>query len=138
MNKIVFFLGLYIPLHTMEVPATEIPASQLLTEDINNIIPYLDKYGVCVVPLKNISTGTRNRYLLRTNFYQNANQILKEKYKIKELTLDEKIHPEKIVPRKAPDSSQGWINQYGMPIHHLIEQDQKYYQVKSLILVLNY
>ena len=37
----------------MEVPATKIPASQLLTEDITNIIPYLDKYGVCVVPLKN-------------------------------------------------------------------------------------
>ena len=44
----------------MEVPATEIPSSQLITEDINNIIPYLDKYGVCVVPLKNISTGTVN------------------------------------------------------------------------------
>ena len=93
----------------MEVPATEIPASQLLTEDITNIIPYLDKYGVCVVPLKNISTGTRNRYLLRTNFYQNVNQILSEEHKIKGLTLDEKIHPEKIKPRKAPDSSQGWI-----------------------------
>ena len=80
----------------MEVPATEIPASQLLTEEITNIIPYLDKYGVCVVPLKNISTGTRNRYLLRTNFYQNANQILKEENQIKELTLREKIHPETI------------------------------------------
>ena len=79
----------------MEVPATEIPASQLLTEDITNIIPYLDKYGVCIVPLKNISTGTRNRYLLRTNFYQNANQILSEEHQIKELTLDEKVNPEK-------------------------------------------
>ena len=117
----------------MEVPATEIPASQLLTEDINNIIPYLDKYGVCVVPLKNISTGTRNRYLLRTNFYQNANQILKDEYQIKELTLNEKIHPEKIVPRKAPDSSQGWINQYGMPIHHLIEQDQQFRDAISIV-----
>ena len=68
----------------MEVPATEIPSSQLITEDIKNIIPYLDKYGVCVVPLKNISTGTRNRYLLRTNFYQNANQILSEEHQIPE------------------------------------------------------
>ena len=68
MKKYVFFLGLYIPLtqDTMEVPATEIPASQLLTEDINNIIPYLDKYGVCVVPLKNISTGTRKFARSRT------------------------------------------------------------------------
>ena len=117
----------------MEVPATEIPASQLLTEDITNIIPYLDKYGVCVVPLKNISTGTRNRYLLRTNFYQNANQILSEENQIKELTLAEKIHPETIKPRRAPDSSQGWINQYGMPIHHLIEQDQQFRDAISIV-----
>ena len=74
----------------MEVPATEIPANKLLTDDITNIKPYLDKYGVCVVPLKNISTGTVIGICYALISTKNANQILSEEHKIKELTLDEK------------------------------------------------
>jgi len=117
----------------MEVSATQIPTSQLLIDDTANIIPYLNKYGVCVVPLKNISTAERNTELQNTNFYQNANQILKEEHQIKELTLHEKINPEIIKSRKAPDSSQGWINQYGTSIHHLIEQDQQFRDAISIV-----
>lgn len=109
----------------MQIPIT-VPTESLLVEDKDKLINILDTYGVAVVPLKNISTGERNRNLMRVKFYENANQILKQEHQIKELTLKEKCHPETIKPRKAPDSSQSWINQYGTPLHHLIEQDQDF------------
>jgi len=110
-----------------------IPTSTLLVDDLSNLVNILDTYGVAVIPLKNISTGHRNRLLMRTKFYANANQILKPEHQIKELTLKEKCHPETIKPRKAPDSSQSWINQYGTPLHHLIEQDQDFRNAMEVI-----
>ena len=110
-----------------------IPTSTLLVDDLSNLVKTLDTYGVAVIPLKKISTGHRNRLLLRTKFYANANQILKPEHQIKELTLKEKCHPETIKPRKAPDSSQSWINQYGTPLHHLIEQDQDFRTAMEVI-----
>ena len=110
-----------------------IPTSTLLVENQSNLVNTLDTYGVAVIPLKKISTGHRNRLLMRTKFYANANQILKPEHQIKELTLKEKCHPETIKPRKAPDSSQSWINQYGTPLHHLIEQDEDFRQAMETI-----
>ena len=110
-----------------------IPSSTLLVENLSNLVNTLDTYGVAIVRLKNISTGHRNRLLMRTKFYANANQILKPEHQIKELTLKEKCHPETIKPRKAPDSSQSWINQYGTPLHHLIEQDEDFRQAMETI-----
>jgi hypothetical protein len=114
----------------LSITAPQIPlliqSQSLLVEDKDNLINILDTYGVAVVKLKNISTGERNRNLMRVNFYQNANQILKPEYQIEELSLREKCHPETIKPRKAPDSSQSWINQYGTTLHHLIEQDKDF------------
>jgi len=107
----------------MQIPLT-IPTQTLLAG--NDLVTVLDTYGVAIVPLKNISTGERNRNLMRVKFYQNANQILKPEHQIRELTLKEKCHPETIKTRKAPDSTQSWINQYGTPLHHLIEQDQDF------------
>ena len=110
-----------------------IPTSTLLVDDLSNLVKILDTYGVAVIPLKKISTGHRNRLLMQTKFYANANQILKEEHQIKELTLKEKCHPETIKSRKAPDSSQSWINQYGTPLHHLIEQDQDFRDAMEVI-----
>lgn len=119
-------------LHKMQVPLT-IPVQNLLVDkkppsaqdpvQENHLVNMLDTHGVAIVRLSNISTGERNRHLMRIKFYQNANQILKQEYQVKELTLKEKCHPETIERRKAPDTSQSWINQYGTSLHHLIEQD---------------
>ena len=42
-----------------------IPTSTLLVDDLSNLVNTLDTYGVAVIPLKNISTGHRNRLLMR-------------------------------------------------------------------------
>tara|TARA_A100001015_G_scaffold320415_1_gene446688 strand:- start:1353 stop:2546 length:1194 start_codon:yes stop_codon:yes gene_type:complete len=111
----------------------KISSTKLLVKDINNLVSILDTYGVAVVPLNKISTGRRNKELLRVKFYQNANQILKDDFKVKELTLKEKCHPETIKRRRGPDSSQNWINQYGTDLHHMIEQDKDFRKAMEII-----
>ncbi len=116
----------------MQTPQSITPGT-LTVEDNANLISILDTHGVAIVPLKNISTDERNRTLGQVEFYKNANQILKEEFKVKELTLEEKLNPASIKKRKAPDSSQSWINQYGTELHHLIEQDTDFRNSMEII-----
>ena len=109
-----------------------IPTSTLLVDDLSNLVKTLDTYGVAVIPLKKISTGHRNRLLMRTKFYANAHQILKPEYQIKELTLKEKCHPETIKPRKAP-TPRKLDRPIRQPLHHLIEQDQDFRDAMEVI-----
>ena len=58
---------------------------------------------------------------------------MKDDFKVKELTLKEKCHPETIKRRRGPDSSQNWINQYGTDLHHMIEQDKDFRKAMEII-----
>ena len=68
-----------------------IRTSTLLVDDLSNLVKILDAYGVAVIPLKKISTGHRNRLLMQTKFYANANQILKPEHQIKGLETEEVV-----------------------------------------------
>ena len=61
-----------MPLSKQQPPAMQqpisIPTSTLLVENLSNLVNILDTYGVAVIPLKNISTGHRNRLLMQNPF----------------------------------------------------------------------
>jgi len=109
-----------------------IPSETLITKN-NKLIETLNTYGVAIIPLNKIQKEQRNKALEVTKFYANANEILKAEHQISELTLKEKLNPKTIKQRKAPDSSQGWINQYNTVLHHMIEQDSDFREAMNII-----
>ena len=61
--------------------------------------------------------------LKETKFYNTANAMFKDEFKVAEPTAEELINPAKYKRRKAGDDAQGMIHQYGTPLHTLIQMN---------------
>jgi hypothetical protein len=101
---------------------TELNITEVTAKDVTEMRKVLDTYGVAVLPLQ-VTKGQRDEALNNTPFYNTANAIFTDDFKVPEPTLDEKLHPEKMKLRKVPESKSGMIQQYFTPIHWLIQSD---------------
>ena len=104
-----------------DVPTSEVLITEPTTENINK---RLIDIGVAVIPLSDITDKQRKDVLNQTSFYRNANAVFDAQHQVKDITLQEKINPKTVVPRKAPDAAQGWIHQYATASHLLVQQDE--------------
>ena len=83
----------------------EVPTNQVLCNSPIDILKTLDTYGVAVIALQ-----CDNKKLLKaikdTKFYNTANAIFKDEFKVPEPTMEEKLNPKKYKKRKAGDDAQ--------------------------------
>ena len=101
---------------------TELNIAEVTAKDVTEMRKVLDTYGVAVLPLQ-VTKEQRDEALNNTPFYNTANAVFTDDFKVPEPTLDEKLHPEKMKLRKVPESKSGMIQQYFTPIHWLIQSD---------------
>ena len=94
----------------------------VLVDDVKNLIPTMDKYGVAVIKL-DVDTKELKKALRETKFYNTANDVLKDEHKVDEPTEEEIRDPSKWKKRKTGDDAQGMIHQYGTPVHILIQSN---------------
>ena len=104
----------------MNTQPIEIPTSEILSNNINDVKVLLKKYGAAIIPISNISTETRDRVLNKTLFYKTANAIFNSENQIEEPTMEEKLNPAKFKRRKVGDDASGFIHEYSTPMHHLL------------------
>ena len=129
--KLIFFIRAVLLLTMATFPApTAVPTETAFIRHPTkeDILAKLHNIGVAVIPLNEISKDDRNHALNATSFYHNANHVFDEAHQVKEITLKEKLHPQTIIPRKAPDAAQGWIHQYMTPLHTLVQENPTFRQ----------
>jgi hypothetical protein len=100
---------------------TAVPCNTVKVDSPEEIKSTLSKYGVAVIALTDISILDKVLALDNTQFYRTANAVFNADNQVKEPTLSEKLRPETLKQRKAPDAASGFIHQYGTPIHTLIQ-----------------
>ena len=102
----------------------ELATSKVLATHQHDIIPILDTYGVAVIALDTIEKSSLSKAIKTTKFYNTANAMFKDEFKVEEPSMEEKLNPAKYRKRKAGDDAQGMLHQYGTPIHTLIQNDK--------------
>lgn len=98
-----------------------IATSTVLATKPEEIKSILAQYGVAVIALTDVRVVDKILALHNTQFYRTANAVFNADNQILEPTLGEKIRPETLKQRKAPDAASGFVHQYGTPIHTLIQ-----------------
>ena len=98
----------------------EIPATNIIVNDVNEASLILKKYGVAVIPIP-IDKNEMEMAFKETKFYNTANDMFIEEHKVEEPSLFEFNTPSKYKNRKAGDNAQGMIHQYGTPLHTLLQ-----------------
>ena len=91
----------------------ELATSKVLATHQDDIIPILDTYGVAVIALDTIEKSSLSKAIETTKFYNTANAMFKDEFKVKEPSMEEKLNPAKYKKRKAGDDAQGMLHQYG-------------------------
>lgn len=86
-------------------------------EEIKSILAH---HGVAVIALTDISILDKILAIDQTQFYRTANAVFNAENQVMEPTLEEKLRPETLKLRKAPDAPSGFVHQYATPIHTLI------------------
>ena len=105
----------------------EIDAKVVTASHPDDVLKILDTYGVAVIPLRTNSKELE-KALKETKFYNTANAIFKDEFKVEEPTMAEKLNPATYKKRKAGDDAQGMLHQYGTPIHHLLQNNSIFRQ----------
>jgi len=100
---------------------TAVPYIAVKANSPEEIKTILNEYGVAIIALTDISILDKILALDKTQFYRTANAVFNAENQVKEPTLEEKLRPETLKQRKAPDAASGFIHQYGTPIHTLIQ-----------------
>lgn len=120
MNKLTLLANTAVAMQNKD--PIEVPTNQVLCNSPNDILKKLDTYGVAVIALQ-----CDNKQLFKaikdTKFYNTANAIFKDEFKVPEPTMEEKINLKKYSKRKAGDDAQGMLHQYGTHIHTLIQSN---------------
>ena len=98
----------------------------------DEILPILDTYGVAVIAIPVDETKLKEA-LKNTSFYNTANAIFKDEFKVPEPTMEEKLNPAVYKKRHFGDDAQGMLHQYGTPIHHLIQNNIQFRQSMTAI-----
>ena len=102
----------------------EIDAKLVMATHPERVLQILDTYGVAVISLTT-NKKELERALKETKFYNTANAIFKDGFKVAEPTIAEKQNPATYKKRKAGDDAQGMLHQYGTPIHHLLQDNSR-------------
>jgi hypothetical protein len=100
---------------------TALETSMVLANKPEEIKPILEQYGVAVIALTDVKVVDKILALHNTKFYRTANALFTDEHQVLEPTLEEKLRPEMLKQRKAPDAASGFIHQYGTLIHTLIQ-----------------
>ena len=102
----------------------EVEPRLVIAQQPEDVLKILDTYGVAVIALtcnkKELAAA-----LKATRFYNTANAIFKDDFKVDEPTLEEKQNPGSYKKRKAGDDAQGMLHQYGTPMHHLLQDNSR-------------
>ena len=110
----------------------EVDAMLITAKTHDEILPILDTYGVAVIAIPVDETKLKEA-LKNTSFYNTANAIFKDEFKVPEPTMEEKLNPAVYKKRQAGDDAQGMLHQYGTPIHHLIQNNSQFRQSMTAI-----
>jgi hypothetical protein len=113
-----------LTLNSNTTEPTEVDAKLVTTSDPKKALRILDKYGVAVIQL-GMNQKELEKALKETKFYNTANAVFKEEFKVQEPTLVEKQNPATYKKRKAGDDAQGMLHQYGTPMHHLLQDNSR-------------
>ena len=103
----------------------EVDAMLITAKTHDEILPILDTYGVAVIAIP-VDENKLKEALKDTSFYNTANAIFKDEFKVPEPTMEEKLNPAVYKKRQAGDDAQGMLHQYGTPIHHLIQNNSQF------------
>ena len=99
-----------------------VPTEDILAKSPAEVQQILTRYGVAVIALP-VDKGEMERALKETKFYNTANAMFKDEFKVAEPTTEELKNPAKYKKRKAGDDAQGMLHQYGTPLHTLIQMN---------------
>jgi len=99
-----------------------VPTEDILAKSPAEVQQILTRYGVAVIALP-VDKGEMERALKETKFYNTANAMFKDEFKVAEPTAEELKNPAKYKKRKAGDDAQGMLHQYGTPLHTLIQMN---------------
>jgi len=99
-----------------------VPTKDILATSSSEVQKMLSKFGVAVLALP-VDKKKMDAALKETKFYNTANAMFKDEFKVDEPTAEELSNPAKYKKRKAGDDAQGMLHQYGTPIHTLIQMN---------------
>ena len=99
-----------------------VPTKDILAKSPEEVQKILSRYGVAVIALP-VDKAEMAKALKETKFYNTANSMFKDEFKVAEPTAEELSNPAKYKKRKAGDDAQGMIHQYGTPLHTLIQMN---------------
>ena len=99
-----------------------VPTKDILAKSPEEVQKILSRYGVAVIALP-VDKAEMAKALKETKFYNTANSMFKDEFKVEEPTMEELNNPATYRKRKAGDDSQGMIHQYGTPLHTLIQMN---------------
>ena len=99
-----------------------VPTEKVLAKSPDQVKEILKRYGVAVIALP-VDKKEMDKALKETKFYNTANAMFKDEFKVAEPTAEELTNPAKYKRRKAGDDAQGMIHQYGTPLHTLIQMN---------------
>ena len=99
-----------------------VPTETVLASEPSKVKEILAQYGVAVIALP-VDNAELDKALKETKYYNTANSMFKEEFKVEEPTMEELNNPAKYRKRKAGDDAQGMIHQYGTPLHTLIQMN---------------
>ena len=99
-----------------------VSTATVLASDPSKVKEILGKYGVAVIALP-VDNKKMEKALNDTKFYNTANSMFKEEFKVEEPTMEELNNPATYRKRKAGDDAQGMLHQYGTPLHTLIQMN---------------
>ena len=99
-----------------------VETKKVLASSPDEVHDILARNGVAVIALP-VDKDEMEKALKETKFYNTANSIFKDEFKVAEPTAEELRNPAKYKRRKAGDDAQGMIHQYGTPLHTLIQMN---------------
>jgi hypothetical protein len=99
-----------------------VATKEVLAKTPEEVQAILAKHGVAVIALP-VDKKEMDKALKETKFYNTANSMFKNEFKVDEPTAEELLNPAKYKKRKAGDDAQGMIHQYGTPLHTLIQMN---------------
>ena len=116
----------------MNTKPIEVKSTLVTAQHPDQVLKILDTYGVAVIGLT-ADTNEIKAALKATKFYNTANAVYKDEFKVTEPTMEEKLNPATYKKRKAGDDAQGMLHQYGTPIHHLLQDNSTFRQTMTAL-----
>ena len=95
----------------MNTNPREVDSKLITAKTHDEILKILDTYGVAVIALQADRSEVESA-LNATSFYNTANAIFKDEFKVPEPTMEEKLNPAVYKKRQAGDDAQGMLHQY--------------------------